>query len=127
MAYGTSGVYFYFSNIMSPTFYQILHILSLIVVTGGAFYAFAGAPETRKKVLMVTGIASILQLVSGVGLLHKLGYGFPAWVIVKLVCWLALSALAGIGYRKREKGGLFMVIILLIVGVALVAVYKRAI
>ena len=112
---------------MSPAFYQILHLLSLIVVKGGAFYAFAGAPETRKKVLMITGIASILQLVSGVGLLHKLGYGFPAWAIVKLVCWLALSALAGIGYRKREKSGLFMTIIVLIVGVALVAVYKRAI
>ncbi|MEJ6601206.1 MAG: hypothetical protein ACKVI3_17285 [Verrucomicrobiia bacterium] len=112
---------------MSPTFYQILHLLALIVVTGGVFYAFAGAPETRKKVLMITGIASILQLVSGVGLLHKLGHGFPPWAIVKLVCWLALSALAGIGYRKRDKAGLFMTIIVAIIAVALVAVYKRAI
>ena len=111
---------------MSPAFYQILHLLSLIVLTGGAFYAFAGAPESRKKVLMITGIASILQLISGVGLLHKLGHGFPAWAIMKLVCWLALAALAGIGYRKRQKAGLFMTIIVVIVGVALVAVYKRA-
>lgn len=110
---------------MSPHFYHVLHLLSLIVLTGGIFYGFAGAPDTRKKALMITGIASILQLVSGVGLLHKLAYGFPAWAIVKLVCWLGLSALAGIGYRQRGRAGLFMAIILALIFVALVAVYYR--
>ncbi|GAB5561488.1 MAG: hypothetical protein SynsKO_31350 [Synoicihabitans sp.] len=112
---------------MSVTFYQILHLLSLVALTGGIFYGFAGSPDTRKKVLMVTGIASILQLVSGIGLLHKLSYGFPPWAIVKLVCWLALSALAGIGYRQRGKAGLFMAVIFAIIFVALVSVYHRGI
>lgn len=112
---------------MSPAFYHVLHVFSLIALTGGIFYGFAGSPDTRKKVLMLTGIASILQLVSGVGLLHKLGYGFPVWAIVKLVCWLALSALAGIGYRQRGRAGLFMAIVLGIVLVAILAVYYRGI
>ncbi len=111
----------------SPAFYHVLHIFSLIVLTGGIFYGFAGSPDTRKKVLMITGIASVLQLISGVGLLHKMGYGFPAWAIVKLVCWLALSALAGIGYRQRGRAGLFMAVILAIVLVAIMAVYYRGI
>ncbi|AHF90002.1 hypothetical protein OPIT5_06985 [Opitutaceae bacterium TAV5] len=104
--------------------YQILHILSLLVLTGGAFYAFAGAPETRKKVMMITGIASILMLVSGFGLLSKLhNNAFAPWVIVKIVCWLGISALAGIGYRKRDKAPLFMGIILALAAVALWSVY----
>lgn len=115
-----------FQKPMTPAFYHVLHIVSLIVLTGGIFYGFAGSPDTRKKVLLITGIASIVQLVSGVGLLHKLGYGFPAWAIVKLVCWLALSALAGIGYRQRGRAGLFMLIVVAIVAVAVSAVYYRA-
>ena len=110
---------------MSPSFYQILHVLSLLVLTGGVFYGFAGAPETRKKVLMATGIASLLMLISGVGLLHKLGYGFPGWAIVKLVVWLALSGLAGIGYRMRSKTTLFLSIITGLLFVALVMVYNK--
>lgn len=111
---------------MSPSVYHILHLLSLIVLTGGTFYGFAGAPESRKKVMMFTGIASLLMLVSGVGLLHKmLGFTFPGWIIVKLVCWLGLSALAGIGYRKRNQAALFMSIVLALVFVALVMVYQR--
>ncbi|MCC5023106.1 MAG: hypothetical protein J6386_10095 [Candidatus Synoicihabitans palmerolidicus] len=110
---------------MSPAFYHVRHTLSLIVLTGGTFYGFAGEPESRKKVMIFTGIASVLMLVSGIDLLHKLQSGFPGWAIVKLVCWLGLSALAGIGYRPRGKAGLFMGIILALVFVALTMVYQR--
>jgi hypothetical protein len=109
---------------MSPIVYQILHVASLLALTGGAFYGFAGAPETRKKVMMFTGIASLLLVVSGFGLLAKLHPGqFPAWVIVKLVVWLAVSGLAGIGYRKRDKTGLFIGILAALLLVALFMVY----
>jgi hypothetical protein len=33
-------------------------------------------------------------------MLSVLKLGFPAWIWVKLVCWLILSALAGMAYRK---------------------------
>ncbi len=109
---------------MSPLVYYILHLTSLLALTGGIFYGFAGAPGTRKTVLIVTGIASILMLVSGFGLLAKLHSNqFHLWVIVKLVAWLGLSALAGIGYRKRDQAGLFMGIIGLLLFVALLMVY----
>jgi hypothetical protein len=110
---------------MSPASYHVLHLLSLIVLTGGTFYGFAAAPESKKKVLMLTGIASLVMLISGVGLLHKLQYGFPAWAIVKLVCWLGLSALAGIGYRKRSQAGLFMSIVFALVAIAVITIYVR--
>ena len=89
---------------MSPLVYYIFHVASLLALTGGIFYGFAGAPGTRKKVMIITGISSLLVLGSGFGLLATVHANqFHTWVIVKLVAWLALSALAGIGYRKRDQ------------------------
>jgi hypothetical protein len=110
---------------MSPLFYHILHVISVLVLTGFTFYAFAAPPETRKRVMMITGIASLLALVGGFGLLAKLKFGWPGWVLVKVVCWLALSALAGFGYRKRESAGALMMVATLAVIVAVVMVYLK--
>ena len=111
---------------MSPTVYHILHLSALLILTGYTFYAFANpAPETRKRVLMITGIASLVMLISGFGLLSKLYQNhFAGWVIVKLVCWLGLSALAGMAYRRRQKGPLAAAAVALLL-VAVVMVYAK--
>lgn len=110
---------------MSPLFYHILHVISILVLTGFTFYAFAAPAETRKRVLMIAGIASFLALVGGFGLLAKLKIGWPGWVFVKIVCWLALSALGGIGYRKRESAGALTVVATLALIIAVVMVYLK--
>lgn len=110
---------------MSPTFYYILHVLSVLVLTAYTFYAFAAPGETRKRVMMITGIASLLALVGGFGLQAKLNYGFPGWLIVKLVCWLGLSALAGFGYRRRGAAGTLALVAVALVAVAVVMVYVK--
>lgn len=111
---------------MSPTVYSIVHVFSVLVLTGYTFYAFAAPAEKRKQVMMITGIASLLALVGGFGLLSKLyNNQFAPWVIVKIVCWLGLSALAGIGFRKREKAPVFMAVALALVFVAIFAVYTK--
>jgi hypothetical protein len=110
---------------MSTTTYLILHLSSIIVLLGYTFYAFAAPAETRKRVLMITGIASLLVLVSGFGLRERLHIGFPGWIIVKLVCWLGLSAIAGIAYRKRAMADLFMIIAFVLAITAVAMVYVR--
>lgn len=111
---------------MSPIVYQIIHVVSLLVLTGYTFYAFAAPAETRKKVLMVTGIASLLMLISGFGLISKLySNNFAGWMIVKIVCWLGLSALAGVGYRRRQKAKVFASVALALVFVAVYMVYTK--
>jgi len=55
---------------MSPLFYQIVHLTSLIILLGYTFYAFAAPAETRKRVMILTGIMSLLVVITGVGLLH---------------------------------------------------------
>lgn len=111
---------------MSPTIYHIIHLVSLFVLFGYTFYAFAAPAETRKKVLMITGIASVLVLVSGFGLLSKLYQNQIApWMIVKLVCWLALSALTGFGYRRRGAAGVLSVVAIVVAAVAVSMVYLK--
>ncbi len=110
---------------MSPIFYYVLHVSSVLVLTAYTFYAFAAPAETRKRVMMITGIASLLALVGGFGLQAKLNYGFPGWLIVKLVCWLGLSALAGFGYRRRGAVGTLSLVAVVLVIVAVVMVYTK--
>jgi len=110
---------------MSPTFYYILHVCSILVLTGYTFYAFGAPVETRKRVMIITGIASLLALIAGFGLSAKLGYGFPGWLIVKIVCWLGLSALAGFGYRRRGAAGVLALVAVLLMIIAVVMVYAK--
>lgn len=110
---------------MSPTVYSILHVVSVLTLTGYTFYAFAAPPETRKKVMIITGVASLLALVAGFGLQAKLQIGWPGWLVVKILCWLGLSGLAGMGYRKRGAAGALGVAALGLALVAVTMVYTR--
>lgn len=111
---------------MDPAFYSILHVASAVLLVAVTFQAFA-APEAgrRKKTVMHAGILSLVMLVAGFGLLAKLKYGFPLWIIVKVVCWLGISAMAGIAFRRPEKvKGLALLTIALLLA-ALYMVYQR--
>lgn len=111
---------------MSPTVYHIIHLVSLFVLFGYTFYAFAAPAETRKKVLMITGIASILVLVSGFGLVSRLyGNKFELWMIIKLGAWLGVSALTGFGYRKRGAAGVLAAVAIALAALAVSMVYLK--
>jgi hypothetical protein len=105
--------------------YHVLHLSSIIVLLGYTFYAFAAPAETRGRVLMITGIAAVLVIVSGFGMLHRMHLGFPAWAVVKLVCLLGLASIAGIAYRRRAQADLFMIIAFVLAITAVAMVYVR--
>ncbi|HTZ19709.1 MAG TPA: hypothetical protein VMC06_02420 [Opitutaceae bacterium] len=111
---------------MNLNLYHFLHIAGLLILVGGTFYAFAAPAETRGRVLALTGVASLLMLASGFGLLAKMYAGhFYLWVIVKLFCWLGLSALTGFAYRRRERAGLLMMIAAVFALTAVAMVYFK--
>ena len=110
---------------MSITTYLILHLSSVIVLLGYTFYAFAAPAETRRRVLMLTGIAALLVVVSGFAMLGKLHLGFPGWAIVKLVCLLGLASISGIAYRRRAMADLFMILAFVLAITAVAMVYVR--
>lgn len=111
---------------MSPSLYAFLHVVSGFVLVGFTFRAFAHPTgSARGQILKITGIASVIMLVAGFGLLAKLQIDFAGWVIVKLLCWLALSAMAGITYRMPGKAGLLSQVTLGLVALAVYCVYYR--
>jgi hypothetical protein len=110
---------------MSPVVYSILHVISILVLTGYTFYAFGAPPETKKRVMIITGFASLLALIAGFGLQAKLSVGWPGWLIVKILCWVGLSALAGFGYRRRGAAGTLAVVALVLAAIAVIMVYTK--
>jgi hypothetical protein len=110
---------------MPYTFYNFLHIISVLLLVGFTFYAFAGpSTKTKKWVLSIGGIASLLTVATGLIMVMKLGV-FPGWVWVKLVAWLGISAFAGVAYRRRGLVGVLMVLTVVLFSLAAWAVtYK---
>ena len=106
-------------------FYYVLHVSAVLAMFGYTFYAFGAPPETRKRTLMLGGIAALLALVGGFGLQAKLNYGFPGWLIVKIVCWAGLAALTGMGYRRRGAAGVLAIVALALAVIAVVMVYLK--
>ena len=114
---------------MNPHEYIILHLLHVagaLVLMGHTFYAMAAPPETRRKVLMWSGGASLVMLLTGLRMWQTI-YGFaPAgWLVVKMICLLGLSALAGIAYRRRELAGVLAWVALVLAVTAVAMVYLK--
>jgi len=82
--------------------YKFLHIVFIIIVAAGLGVAYHGSQPKHLKIL--TGISSLLILVTGMGLLARIGVehgaGFPGWVMVKMVLWL-IVAVSGPLLAKR--------------------------
>ena len=111
---------------MKVQIYQMLHVGSMVLLTGFVFAALANpVPERRKKTLILTGILALTMLVGGFGLLAVLKIGWPLWIIVKLVCWFGLAAMAGIAYRKPDKAPALTGVTILLVLTAIAMVYFR--
>ena len=113
---------------MSLQVYQLVHLISVMLLVGTTFAAFANPdPDKRKSTLMGSGILSFLVLLGGFGLKAKVPYdiGWPGWLIVKLGCWLVLSGLAGIAFRKPGSAGGLRVIAILVIAAAVSMVYLR--
>lgn len=105
---------------------HIFHVVGVIVMIAYTFFAFAGPADTRKRVLAITGIASLLVLLTGIRMWQGM-FGFAAmtWIFIKIACWLGLSALTGLAYRKRDQANALMVIALVLLIVAVTVVYVK--
>lgn len=86
---------------MSILFYKVLHIfgilLAFVALGGLTLRALRGESDERdnaRKLIGAThGVALLVILISGFGLLAKLGVGFPVWVWLKISIWILVGAL----------------------------------
>ena len=75
---------------------SILGVILLFPGVGGlCVLSIAGAESARARKIasMVHGIALVVTLVAGFGLLAKLGFGtdIPLWIWIKLVIWVVFA------------------------------------
>ena len=89
---------------MNYQLFLFLHVTSVLLLSGVTFSAFAAPnPDSRRTYLMRSGTLSLLVFLTGFGAMGMMGLGFPGWAVVKVVCWLVLSALTGMAFRMTGQ------------------------
>lgn len=109
---------------ISYEIYKILHILSILLV----FISLTAYAFSHRKVFgLFHGVGLVLILVSGFGLLARLGLvkGFPQWIWVKLGVWVLIGATYSIAKRKKLSPMVQIFIWLILACVAIsMAIFK---
>lgn len=91
---------------MSVQFYYYIHFIGMLMV----FLAYGGlivrsaarldSPQIRRMGAITSGIGLLFLLVGGFGLQAKMMHGWPIWIIIKIVIWIALGGLIVLINRK---------------------------
>ena len=118
---------------MPYTVYKLIHIASILflftTVGGVALYAANGGTKAsnigRRWVSVIHGLTLMFILVSGFGLVARLGTGFEPWVWAKVALWLVIGGIALMPLRKQALGLPFLVIMPLLGALAaFLAIFK---
>ncbi|HZZ58120.1 MAG TPA: hypothetical protein VFE31_09845 [Opitutaceae bacterium] len=105
---------------------HVIHVASALMLIGFTFFAFAADPAKRKLTLAWGGVASLLVLLTGLRMWQaQFNFVFAGWIAVKILCWILISALAGIGFRRRAHVGLWMTLALLAAALAVTMAYVK--
>jgi pheromone shutdown protein TraB len=107
--------------------YQVLHVLSVILLFAVTFSGFASpSPDRRRRVLMGSGIIALVTLVTGFGLISAVYKNeFQIWMFVKMGVWLTVAVLGSAAFRQPAKAGLFAWLTALLAAVAVSMVYLK--
>jgi hypothetical protein len=128
------------SGAMSYEAYKVIHLFGVVflftAVGGSVFLRFGGArraleeagADVRKVTGIVHGVTLLLIIISGFGIVARLGLmqdGMPAWLWLKLGIWLVLGAALPMARKMpRAAGILWWLLPLLGTVAAWLAIYK---
>ncbi|MBC8329689.1 MAG: hypothetical protein ISR76_06310 [Planctomycetes bacterium] len=111
---------------MSPIFYYVLHVAGLLLLSGSAFAAFADpSPARRRPGSIAAAILGLLVLTGGFGLLARLGYGWPGWMLVKTACLLGVVLSIFLVLRRPQLASALRPVTVLLLVVAVLMVYLK--
>ncbi len=109
--------------------YKIIHLV-MIVVLFSSFAVQCFAEKKQKVHSILAGVASLLILVSGMGLLARLGIshgeGWPLWAKLKVFFWAFIAFLTPVVVKRfpQHKKKWFWFILADFVLVAYIIIYK---
>jgi hypothetical protein len=97
---------------VSYPFYKIMHFVGifvmLVALAATCMHAAMGGTKAenpfRKALGAAHGIAALLILTGGFGMLARMGIvqgGLPVWVLLKITIWVALAAAMALPYLSR--------------------------
>jgi hypothetical protein len=116
---------------MSAALYKVIHIaavLYLFTALGGLMLHAVDRVQTdggRKLAGLTHGVALLVVLITGFGLVAGLQTGMPLWIWLKLGIWLAIGAsLAAIRRMPNQARLLWLVLPLLGAAAAYLAIFK---
>lgn len=116
---------------MSYAFYKIFHVVS-IVLFFGLYMSAVRKNEKMKFEVIGTGVALVLILVSGFGLIAKIGIthgaGWPLWLKAKFGIWLVIGMFGHVVLKRFSafKAKFFWGAFALLVLASYLANYKIA-
>jgi len=107
---------------MNVEVYRIIHLIGLVLLILGLGGVVLLRDELKKGLKTGTakclgafhGIGLLLMLLGGFGMIAKLQYGFPGWIIAKLVIWLILGGWLVVGKKGSLSPPLYWAVILLL-------------
>lgn len=102
---------------------HLLFIMGLVAVSVSAI--ISGQAEQRRAYLKWSGIMSLGVMLTGFALAGRNAIGWPFWLLVKIFCWLAISALCGLAFRNVGTKAKLLAVLSALVLTALIMVYHR--